>query len=50
MQTQKIPHVVIVGGGFGGLCGTWLGKLPYYFIMPTADRAGQEGWLFSDKE
>ncbi|HWL14928.1 MAG TPA: glycoside hydrolase family 88 protein [Opitutus sp.] len=35
-------------GGFGGVFGTWLGKLPYYFIMPTADRAGQEGWLFSE--
>lgn len=33
--------------GFGGVFGTWLGKLPYYFLMPTADRAGQEGWLFT---
>lgn len=34
--------------GFGGVFGTWLGKLPYYFLMPTAARAGQEGWIFSE--
>ena len=33
--------------GFGGVFGTWLGKLSYYFLMPTEARAGQEGWLFS---
>jgi rhamnogalacturonyl hydrolase YesR len=33
--------------GFGGVFGTWLGKTPYYFLMPTAGRAGQEGWIFS---
>ncbi len=33
--------------GFGGVFGTWLGKLPYYFLMPTVERAGQEGWLFT---
>ena len=32
--------------GFGGVFGTWLGKAPYYFLMPTADRAGREGWIF----
>lgn len=33
--------------GFGGRFGTWLGKLPYYFIMPTDERQGQEGWIFT---
>jgi len=32
--------------GFGGIFGTWLGKLSYYFLMPTEGRAGQEGWIF----
>ncbi len=36
--------------GFGGVFGTWLGKQPYYFLMPTANRAGQEGWLFSEPQ
>jgi rhamnogalacturonyl hydrolase YesR len=35
-------------GGFGGVFGTWLGKLPYYFQMPTPARAGQEGWIFTE--
>jgi rhamnogalacturonyl hydrolase YesR len=35
-------------GGFGGIFGTWLGKHPYYFLMPTAEREGQEGWIFSE--
>ena len=25
----------------------WLGKLPYYFLMPTPERDGQEGWIFT---
>ncbi|ACB74645.1 glycoside hydrolase family 88/105 protein [Opitutus terrae] len=33
--------------GFGGVFGTWLGKLPYYFLMPTPERAGHEGWIFT---
>jgi unsaturated rhamnogalacturonyl hydrolase len=33
--------------GFGGKFGTWLGKLPYYFLMPTPERADQEGWIFT---
>lgn len=33
--------------GFGGRFGTWLGKLPYYFLMPTDERGGQEGWIFT---
>jgi rhamnogalacturonyl hydrolase YesR len=33
--------------GFGGKFGTWLGKLPYYFLMPTHERDGQEGWIFT---
>lgn len=33
--------------GFGGVFGTWLGKLPYYFLMPTDERVGQEGWIFT---
>jgi unsaturated rhamnogalacturonyl hydrolase len=34
--------------GFGGIYGTWLGKLPYYFLMPTPERNGQEGWIFTE--
>lgn len=34
--------------GFGGRFGTWLGKLPYYFLMPTEEREGQEGWIFTE--
>ena len=34
--------------GFGGKFGTWLGKLPYYFLMPTPERDGQEGWIFTE--
>jgi rhamnogalacturonyl hydrolase YesR len=45
-------HVVLrfkkTDAGFGGVFGTWLGKLPYYFLMPTADRAGQEGWIYTE--
>ncbi len=45
-------HVVVrikkTTAGFGGVFGTWLGKLSYYFLMPTDDRGGQEGWLFSE--
>ncbi len=33
--------------GFGGRFGTWLGKLPYYFLMPTPEREGQEGWIYT---
>ena len=45
-------HLVIrfrkTRGGFGAVFGTWLGKLPYYFLMPVADREGQEGWLYTE--
>ena len=34
-------------GGFGWKLGSWLGKHPYVFMMPSVDREGQEGWLFS---
>lgn len=37
-------------GGFGGRFGTWLGKLAYYFLMPTDERAGQEGWIFTEPQ
>ena len=44
-------HLVIrfkkTRAGFGGIFGTWLGKLPYYFLMPTVERGGQEGWIFT---
>ena len=33
--------------GFGGIFGTWLGKLDYYFLMP-GKRSVQEGFLFSE--
>ncbi len=45
-------HVVLrfrkTDAGFGGIFGTWLGKLSYYFLMPTAERGGQEGWIFTE--
>lgn len=44
-------HLVIrfrkTRGGFGAVFGTWLGKLPYYFVMPTPEREGQEGWFYT---
>ncbi len=47
-------HVVLrfrkTRAGFGGVFGTWLGKLAYYFLMPTDERAGQEGWIFSEPQ
>lgn len=33
--------------GFGGRFGTWLGKQPFYFLMPAEEREGQEGWIFT---
>ncbi|OIQ95004.1 unsaturated rhamnogalacturonyl hydrolase YesR [mine drainage metagenome] len=36
--------------GFGGVFGTWLGKHPYYFLMPTDRRAGQEGWIYCEPQ
>jgi rhamnogalacturonyl hydrolase YesR len=35
-------------GGFGAVYGTWLGKLPYYFLVPDPVREGQEGWIFTE--
>ncbi len=44
-------HLVVrckkTAAGFGGIFGTWLGKLSYYFLMPTPEREGQEGWIFT---
>jgi rhamnogalacturonyl hydrolase YesR len=44
-------HVVIrfrkTACAFGGVFGTFLGKLPYYFSMPEPERAGQEGWMYT---
>ncbi len=34
-------------GGFGWKFGSWIGKHPYVFMMPSPEREGQEGWLFS---
>ena len=34
--------------GFGGDFGPWLGKWDVYTLMPTAERAGQEGWVFTE--
>jgi len=34
--------------GFGWKFGSWIGKHPYVFMMPSLDRQGQEGWLFSN--
>ncbi len=35
-------------GGFGWNFGSWLGKHPYVFMMPSKEREGQEGWLFTN--
>ncbi|MBD5779464.1 glycoside hydrolase family 88 protein [Pelagicoccus sp. NFK12] len=35
-------------GGFGWKFGSWLGKHPYVFMMPSAERDGAEGWLYTD--
>ena len=34
-------------GGFGWKFGSWIGKHPYVFMMPSPEREGQEGWLFT---
>lgn len=34
-------------GGFGWKFGSWIGKHPYVFMMPSVEREGQEGWLFT---
>lgn len=34
--------------GFGGQFGTWLGKWDMYTIMPTMERDGQEGFVFTE--
>lgn len=33
--------------GFGWVFGSWLGKHPYTLMMPSPERDGQEGWLFT---
>lgn len=33
--------------GFGGHFGTWIGKWDMYTLMPTAERDGQEGFVFT---
>ena len=35
-------------GGFGWKFGSWIGKHPYAFMMPSPERSGQEGWLFTN--
>lgn len=34
--------------GFGAQFGTWIGKWDYYTLMPTAERDGQEGFVFTE--
>lgn len=34
--------------GFGAQFGTWIGKWDMYVLMPSKERDGQEGWLFTD--
>ena len=34
--------------GFGGQFGTWIGKWDMYTLMPTKDRDGQEGFVFTE--
>lgn len=35
-------------GGFGWKFGSWIGKHPYVFMMPTPVRDGREGWIFTN--
>jgi len=45
-------HIVIcfkkTRAGFGGKFGGWLGKFNLYFLMPSKEREGQEGWIFTE--
>ncbi len=34
--------------GFGGHFGTWIGKWDMYTLMPTKERDGQEGFVFTE--
>jgi rhamnogalacturonyl hydrolase YesR len=34
--------------GFGAQFGTWIGKWDFYTLMPTAERDGQEGFVFTE--
>lgn len=34
--------------GFGGQFGTWIGKWNMYTLMPTKERDGQEGFVFTE--
>lgn len=34
--------------GFGGWFGTWIGKWDMYTLMPTKERDGQEGFVFTE--
>lgn len=34
--------------GFGGHFGTWIGKWDMYTLMPTKERGGQEGFVFTE--
>ena len=34
--------------GFGGQFGTWIGKWDFYTIMPTKERRGREGFVFTE--
>ncbi|MCI8404202.1 MAG: rhamnogalacturonyl hydrolase [Clostridia bacterium] len=34
--------------GFGAQFGTWIGKWAFYTIMPTKERTGQEGFVFTE--
>ncbi len=33
--------------GFGWLFGSWLGKHPFYLMIPAGERKNQEGWLYA---
>jgi unsaturated rhamnogalacturonyl hydrolase len=68
-QRHRVPlpmaagwnHVVLrfkkTRAGFGGIFGTWLGKHPYYFLLPrrsnemeeeAVHRTAREGWLLTE--
>ncbi|MCC8169150.1 MAG: glycoside hydrolase family 88 protein [Oscillospiraceae bacterium] len=34
--------------GFGAQFGTWIGKWDFYSLMPTAERDGREGYVFTE--
>jgi len=41
-------RIQLTKAGFGGQFGTWIGKWDMYTLMPTKERDGQEGFVFTE--